>query len=462
MALNLWHWIGMIATISSVTVLGLYAGRRVKSAGDFLMAGRSMGPALVAGSMLGTILGGSSTIGTVELAFKFGVTAIWWTLGSGIGCLVFGLTMYRIVRQDQFPTVGRFLARSYGGRAGRIASLVLAIALFLAFITNVLSALAVLSTVSGLSTTGLGLVAGLSIAAYVALGGLWGTSMVGLLKICLIAVSLILSTAAAWMNLGDPSRIITELPAFPWRSLFGRGVWVDVGSGVGIALGLLSTQMYIQALAGARSDAAARGGAFISAVLAPVCGSMGVFIGLSMKLTDPGVVPSQALPLFVVRYLPAVLAGSALGTFFVAAVGTAAGVALSISSIVTNDLLGLGNRSSNARLGAARVGVFAAITAGVAVACSFKPPFILQLSIVSMGIRASCVAPAFLAAVAFGKRISPAAGTLTIACGSAAFAWAQATLPRIDPVLPALAVSVASLALATLALPGQAGTSSGG
>ena len=467
MNLTPFHWTGVIATVVSVIALGLYAGRRVKSAGDFLVAGRTMGPGLVAGSMLGTILGGSSTIGTVELAFKYGLSAIWWTFGSGIGCLILGLVMRKIPMDVRFPTVGGMIERSFGRRARTVASVLLAVSLYLSLIPNALSSFAVLSSVSTIPMGGLALVVVCSISGYVVLGGLWGTSIVGLLKIFLIAFSLVLCAAAAWMRLGSPARIAAELPAHPWLSLFGRGILVDLGSGIGITLGLLSSQMYWQAMAGAKSNGAARAGAFASALLAPSLGGLATFIGLSMRVTDPGIVASQALPLFVMNNLPPLAAGVAMGTFFIAAVGTAAGISLSVGSIITSDLLGCVDergggraRSPVARLAVTRGVVFAAILAGVTGGCLVKPSFILQFSIISMGIRTAAIAPALVAAVAFGPGLTPAAGMLSIIGGSISFVWALARLPGIDPVIPALAVSVSCLALAGRA--SRAGTSSRG
>ncbi len=45
---------------------------------------------MIIGTIVGTLVGGASTVGTAELAFNHGFSALWFTLGGGIGCLIMG------------------------------------------------------------------------------------------------------------------------------------------------------------------------------------------------------------------------------------------------------------------------------------------------------------------------------------------------------------------------------------
>ena len=80
-----------IVSLSIVLLLSLlinsYAGRNIKSAEDFSLGGRLSGPAIVSGAILGAIVGGAATMGTAQLAFCVGLSAWWFTLGSGIGLI---------------------------------------------------------------------------------------------------------------------------------------------------------------------------------------------------------------------------------------------------------------------------------------------------------------------------------------------------------------------------------------
>ena len=102
---------------------GIYAGRKIKSADDYALGGRSAGIGMVAGSIIGTIVGGAATIGTAQLGFQLGLTAWWFTLGSGIGFIIMGLFYARPLRNSGLMTISEFLVVNFGKKAGPIASL---------------------------------------------------------------------------------------------------------------------------------------------------------------------------------------------------------------------------------------------------------------------------------------------------------------------------------------------------
>lgn len=62
---------GILCTLALITAVGIYAGKKVKSARDFT-TGSNLGAPMIAGSLIGTLVGGSSTIGTAQLAFDYG------------------------------------------------------------------------------------------------------------------------------------------------------------------------------------------------------------------------------------------------------------------------------------------------------------------------------------------------------------------------------------------------------
>ena len=82
------HVVGMLATIGLIVGIGVYSGRKVASAADFSSGGGKAGAWIVCGAIMGTLVSGQATIGTAQLAFSFGMSAWWFTLGSGIGCLI--------------------------------------------------------------------------------------------------------------------------------------------------------------------------------------------------------------------------------------------------------------------------------------------------------------------------------------------------------------------------------------
>nr|MCR4711404.1 sodium:solute symporter family protein [Clostridia bacterium] len=97
--------VGIIATLSLIVGISVYSGRKVKSATDFDTAGRQAGTFEVAGGIMGTLVGGSSTIGTAQLAYNYGLSAWWFTLGAGIACLVLALFYVVPLRKMECATI---------------------------------------------------------------------------------------------------------------------------------------------------------------------------------------------------------------------------------------------------------------------------------------------------------------------------------------------------------------------
>ena len=91
MNLTLAHVLIMSATLLIVIGGGIYAARAVKTAEGYSLGGRSSGAVMVAGSIAGTVVGGGATIGTAQLAYSAGLSAWWFTLGSGIAFIIMGL-----------------------------------------------------------------------------------------------------------------------------------------------------------------------------------------------------------------------------------------------------------------------------------------------------------------------------------------------------------------------------------
>ena len=99
-------------------------------------------------------------------------------------------------------------------------------------------------------------------------------------------------------------------------------------------------------------------GVLISAFLIPIIGIAGILVGMYMKLNDPTLSPAKALPTFIMLHVPALLAGAIMATLLVAVVGTGAGLALGMSSMICNDIYKVyfnKNASDQTTLNASRI-----------------------------------------------------------------------------------------------------------
>ena len=386
---------GLLAAVLGIALLAVFTGTRRKS------ASASNGTAIVAGIIMGTLVGGSATVGTAQLAYHYGMSAWWFTLGGGLACLVLALGFIGPWRRSGSQTLIGILAKEFGPGAGLAASLLSSVGTFI----NVISQLIAGTAVIAVAAPSLGLVPALLITAafmalYVVFGGTHGAGVVGILKLGLLYLSMIGCGVMVLVLSGGVSGFLQTVngidnpAAIRFGSLFARGIGKDGGAALSLILGVLTTQTYAQAVLSAKSDAAARRGTLISAVLIPPIGAGGILVGLFMRAHHPGIAAKTALTAFATGYLPPVLSGIMLGTLFIAVVGTGAGLVMGISTIIRRDILArFFDKAAEDKAGSlmGKGIIILTLLLGVILSSGSLGDTILNFAFMSMGLRGAVV-----------------------------------------------------------------------
>lgn len=387
-------YIGAIAAVALIAGLAVYSGTHLKGGEE-----RDNGPGIVAGLIMGTLVGGSSTVGTAQLAYQFGMAAWWFTLGAGIACLILATAYIRPLRCSGCTTLVGILRREYGPQVGMAASLLNALGTFINILSQLLAASAVVLVIW--PDAGAKWPVTLSAAAmalYVVFGGTRGAGIAGLLKLALLYAAMLLCGGLALRLSGGAAELLAAVRGFcentgvDFFSLFARGAGEDLGACLSLVLGVLTTQTYAQAVLTARSDRAAKEGSLIAAFMIPPIGICGILVGLYMRsVTDPAIFDSKtALTQFALENLPPLAGGVVLGTLFIASVGTGAGLALGISSIVRCDVLPrLIKREPGKSVG--QLIIVAVLASACVLSLGPIGDMILNFAFISMGLRGAVV-----------------------------------------------------------------------
>lgn len=455
------HVLGFAAALAITLLPGLWAGRHVKTAGAFSGGARSSGPVLIAGVILGTIVGGSSTVGTAQLAFHYGLSAWWYTLGGAIACLFLAWPFAGSLRRLGGDTLVGVIAREYGRGTGLLVSCMNSVGMFLNIVSQLLSATAVLAVI--LPGMGAGWALALSaalMAAYVLTGGLRGTGIIGTVKLALLYVAMVSAGALALSLCGGFGSFLTMARSLEPRdvrylSLLARGPGTDLGAALSLVLGVLSTQTYAQAVMSARSDAAARKGALISALLMPPIGACGILVGLYMRSQYPAMDAKSALTAFVMEHMPPALAGLILGTLLVAVVGTGAGLALGIGTVVDRDIVhSLSRRELTSRqdLRIIRGSILVLLALACLVSGASMGGVILDFAFVSMALRGAVVFVPLCFALWLPGRISGRWAMAAAALGPGTVFACRLLFPALpfDPLFAGVGLSLAVMLLGLL------------
>ena len=418
-------YVGLIIAVALIAGLAIFSGAKKsgkKSAG--------ISSPVAAGLIMGTLVGGSSTVGTAQLAYNYGMSAWWFTLGSGIACLVLGLVFLKPMRRENCPTLVGMINKEYGPKAGLAASALNSVGTFINILSQLLAASAVVLVV--LPQLGSGwtiVISAVFMALYVVFGGAKGAGLAGILKLVLLYVAMVSCGVIALKLIGGVDGLQSAIDRFSletgrnFANLFCRGVGTDLGACVSLLLGVLTTQTYAQAVLSAKSDGHARGAAVMSAFLIPPIGIFGILVGLYMRtVTDPTVFTAKAaLTSFILDYsgMPTLLAGIVLGALFIASVGTGAGLALGVATIVDREMIHRNGRQlkiSSENTG--KLLIVVVLAAASLLAVVVPSDTILNFAFMSMGLR-GCTVFAPLCFLLWGKgKVSGKYALASIVSGS--------------------------------------------
>src|SRR5436190_6748057 len=181
------HLTILITYAVALMALGLWIGRRVRSAGDFFVAGRTLGPGLIFATMLAANIGAGSTVGATGLGYTNGISAAWWVGSAAIGSLILafwiGPAMRRQAEAHQLRTVGDYLEHRYDARVRGLAAAILWIGSVFILAGQLWAIGAILSVVTGTSPWIGCVIGGLVITVYFTAGGLLTAAWVNVVQL---------------------------------------------------------------------------------------------------------------------------------------------------------------------------------------------------------------------------------------------------------------------------------------
>jgi SSS family solute:Na+ symporter len=398
-----------LITFGLIAALAARSSRKVQSADDYAVAGRSLSASGVAWIIIGTLVGGMSTVGTVQAAYDDGFIALIFTFGSGLSCLLLGLFFARGLRQEGVVTVSEYLGRYFGSRFRLYCSALNSTGMFIQVISQFLAAIAILQAVFRFGSVVSVCITLMLMTIFVGSGGIAGAGLIGRVKLYMLYLIMVLSAGVAWYQGGGTATILAGLPQD--RQMLGlshyglRPALVDLAS---MVVGVLSTQVYLQAIFSARDVREARNGALLSAALIPPIGILGLMIGLYLRANFPELSANsaQALPFFFYHSFPPVMAAFFSAGILLIVLGTGAGLVLGVTTNLYNDFLTASSRATSRcrPLLLLRMTTLLVLAGAALLVFTGLDSTILKWSYLSMGLRGSAVFLGLLLALFLSRK----------------------------------------------------------
>jgi solute:Na+ symporter, SSS family len=351
-----------------VLTIGFYLQRRAKTGEDFFMAGREM-TAWVAGlSFLSANLGALELMGWAASAYQYGILAThWYWIGAIPAMLFLGLVMMPFYYISKTHSVPGYLRLRFGESSRTLAAISFAFMTVLMSGINMYSMALVMKVVLGWNISFSIWVSSLTVAAYVALGGLRSAIFNEVLQFILIWAGALLIPILGLVEAGGWSNLKLQIaqnasPAYThlWSTLGSfdnnpMGIhWTGIVFGLGfiISFGYWTTDfLVVQRVLAAKDLRSAKLAPIIGAafkMLVPFIVILPGLLGLAvlpMKLTGEtmaiaagGHSYNEVLPLMLARYCGPGLLGLGITALIAGFMSGMAGNVSAFTTVWTYDI----------------------------------------------------------------------------------------------------------------------------
>ena len=326
-----------------LVALGVYIGRRAKTASDFFVAGRNFNSGLLFTTLIAANLGAGSTVGVAALAYTHGLSAWWWIGSAGIGSMILafivGPKIWRIARENNFYTLSDYLDKRYSKFFSGVIALMMAVGTLALFAGQLLGIAWILEVVADVPKT-YGVITGAVVTTlYFAAGGLLSGAMVNIVEVAVILAGFVIALPFVWNFAGGLEGIRANVSSSSYFDFYGMGSTAIIGYIVMLVPSFFISPGLIGKVFAARDERAIKIGTALNGLVQLVFAIIPVFIGMSAFASFPGLTRADlALPTAMKEMMPFVVASIALAAIFAAEVSTADTVLYMLAGSLTNDI----------------------------------------------------------------------------------------------------------------------------
>ncbi len=351
-----------------VLAIGLYLRRRANTGEDFFMAGREMTAWIAGLSFLSANLGSLELMGWAAAAYQYGILAAhWYWIGAIPAMLFLGIVMMPFYYISKTHSVPGYLKLRYGESSRALSAVSFALMTVLMSGINMYSMALVMKVVLGWDIHFSIWVSSITVAIYVALGGLRSAIFNEVLQFILIWAGALLIPilglveAGGWSNLrlqiahnasAEYTHLWSTLGSFKDNPMGIHWTGIVFGLGAIISFGYWTTDfLVVQRVLSAKDLRAAKMAPIIGAafkMLVPFIvilpGLLGLAV-LSVKLTGEttavatgGHSYNEVLPLMLARYCGPGLLGLGITALIAGFMSGMAGNVSAFTTVWTYDI----------------------------------------------------------------------------------------------------------------------------
>lgn len=338
------HLTLLIVYSVGIVAFGLWTARFIRQSSDFFVAGRSLGPGLILATMLAANVGAGSTVGVAGLAYRDGISAWWWVGSAGLASIVFGMwvapALWRLAKAHDFFTTGDYLEFRYGPSVRAIVALIICIGSLAILAGQLIAGAAILNVITGMPRWAGAMTGAAVMTIYFTAGGLLGSAWVNSIQLVVMLAGFLLALPVLLAGAGGVAAVSGPLvPAWFGDFTYSSGPLSGWTYFYLTFPAFIVSPGLIQKSYGARNERALTRGILLNAVALLLFAFIPTLIGMSARVTNPGISYQDAvLPTVFVQQLPLWLGALALSAVFSTEVDTCDAILFMLSTSMSQDI----------------------------------------------------------------------------------------------------------------------------
>ena len=335
--------------------IGLLAARRVHSAKDYLVAGRSLPLYMNVATVFATWFGAETVLSVSATFAKDGLGGIPGDPFGAAACLVIAALLFaRLFYRMNLLTIGDFYKLRYGKGVEVLTSVAITLS-YLGWTSAQMTALGlVIHVLSGgaLALNDAILLGAGVVVVYTLFGGMWSVAFTDLFQAVVILVGLTLVALLVGDMAGGPAKVIAQASAegkLQFWPTDSAGWWAMAGAFFAFAFGSIPQQDVFQRMTSAKDEKTAVSGTIIGGLLYFCFAFVPIFIGYAALVAFPELVQlfadedarviQRILPDLVLGKMPVWAQVMFFGALLSAILSTASGALLAPTAIFTENVL---------------------------------------------------------------------------------------------------------------------------
>ncbi len=429
-------------------LVGLWASRKVKNSGDFLIAGGKMGFLMVAVTLAGGWEGTGASIGVTQASYSQGIYTSFYSGFFAAGLILTVFTLLKFARFAAALTPAQLLGQMFGVETRLITSVSLILSTVIVLAMQLVGAAGIFSAVLGIPFVWAVFAVILTAGLYTLIGGMVSNAWVNILHATIHTVMAIAAIPVVLIWAGGWDSIVASVPP---RLMSIDGVGFGNLAGWWWTLGLGVIVVCFQQIQMAASSREAEKAFWFAAAFVAIFSVPFAIIGVVAAARFPGIPPLLALPRVAIAINP-VFGGLLLAAVVAAALSVIGSTFAGVPLLLINDVWKIAKpRSSDhellivARVTALATGVMAL---GIAVTIHN----IVEANIFAFSFRTVLMFAILGGLVLGGRRlITRSGGFWGVVCGIAGMFVGQFVAPGLGAANAAILFLIVGTAVVSAA-----------